>query len=53
MVRGSKSFTEEILDPKALRKMVCEITGDSLLRSPATLPLTVELVIAAARESDP
>ena len=37
-----KTFTEEILDPKALRKMVCNTTGDSLSMVPATSPFTAE-----------
>ena len=43
---------EEILDPKSLRKMVCEGTGDPLSRRPAKSPLRLR-GIAAARESDP
>lgn len=39
-----KTFMEEILDPQGLRKMVCECTGDSLSRRPATLLLLLSEV---------
>ena len=37
-----RTFTEEILDPKGLRKKMCSTTGDYLSMVPATSPLTAE-----------
>ncbi len=39
-----RTFTEEILDPKGVRKMVCGATGESLSMLPATLLLRLSEV---------